>query len=93
MASSPWIRVAVGLVATGVHDLEVVDVAVGLVEVAVAVPVVAVPLVELGDGRLDLGAVLPAAVCWATHGVMPSCTSAQVLLQTLLAQGNPSLRP
>jgi hypothetical protein len=45
------LRVTVGLVAAGVHDLEVVDVAVGLVEVAVAVEVVAVPLVE----RLQVG--------------------------------------
>ncbi len=43
-----------GLVLTGVHDLEVVDVAVGLVEVAVAVVVVAVPLVVLGQVRLDV---------------------------------------
>ena len=41
-------RVAVGLVAARVHDLEVVDVAVGLVEVAVVVEVVAVPLVVGG---------------------------------------------
>ncbi|MGC0409925.1 hypothetical protein RKD31_003168 [Streptomyces sp. SAI-163] len=44
-----------GLVLAGVHDLEVVDVAVGLVEVAVAVEVVAVPLVVLGQLGLDLG--------------------------------------
>src|SRR5690606_41353148 len=44
-----------GLVLTGVHDLEVVDVAVRLVEVAVAVVVVAVPLVVLGQLLLDLG--------------------------------------
>ncbi len=43
--------VTVGLVAAGVDDLEVVEVAVGLVEVAVTVDVVAVPLVE----RLELG--------------------------------------
>ena len=47
--------IAVGLVAAGVHDLEVVDVAVGLVEVAVAVVVVAVVLVVRRDGLLDLG--------------------------------------
>ena len=47
-------RVAVGLVAAGVDDLEAVDVAVGLVEVAVAVEVVAVPDVELRHGPLDL---------------------------------------
>ncbi len=43
-----------GLVLTGVHDLEVIDVAVGLVEVAVVVEVVAVPLVVLGEIGLDL---------------------------------------
>ena len=48
------VRVAVGLVAAGVDDLEVVDVAVGLVEVAVAVEVVAVPLVEGRQLGLDL---------------------------------------
>ena len=48
------VRVTVGLVATCVHDLQVVDVAVGLVEVAVAVPVVAVPDVVLRERRLDL---------------------------------------
>ncbi len=47
--------VAVGLVAARVHDLEVVDVAVGLVEVAVAVEVVAVPLVEGRQLGVDLG--------------------------------------
>ena len=46
--------VTVGLVATGVDDLEVVDVAVGLVEVAVAVVVVAVPLVVRRQVGLDL---------------------------------------
>jgi hypothetical protein len=46
---------AAGLLAlTGVDDLDVVDVAVGLVEVAVAVVVVAVLLVELGQVLLDL---------------------------------------
>ena len=49
----PWI--AVGLVATGVHDLEVVDVVVAFVEVAVAVMVVAVPDVERCKLRSDLG--------------------------------------
>ena len=47
------LRVARGLVAASVHDLEVIDVPIGLVEVAVVVVVVAVPLVErlevLGD--------------------------------------------
>ena len=48
------LRVTVGLVAAGVDDLEVVDVTVGLVEVAVTVVVVAVPLVEGLQLRLDL---------------------------------------
>src|SRR3712207_8672679 len=38
----------------GVHDLEVIYVAVGFVEVAVAIVVVAVPLVELREVLLDL---------------------------------------
>ena len=58
---------AAGLLAlTGVDRLEVVDVAVGLVEVAVAVVVVAVDLVELREVGLDLGVVLPAAT-WASY--------------------------
>ncbi|KDN84967.1 hypothetical protein KCH_34940 [Kitasatospora cheerisanensis KCTC 2395] len=44
-----------GLVLTGVDDLEVVQVAVRLVEVAVAVEVVTVPLVVLRQVGLDLG--------------------------------------
>ena len=55
------LRAAAGLLAlAGVHGLEVVDVAVGLVEVAVAVEVVAVPHVELGEVGVDLRVVLPA---------------------------------
>ena len=58
------VRVAVGLVAAGVDDLEVVDVAVALVEVAVVVVVVAVPGVvgrELrGDLRVGGAGGLPA---------------------------------
>ena len=50
------VLVGAGLLAlAGVHGLEVVDVAVGLVEVAVAVEVVAVPLVELREVVVDLG--------------------------------------
>ena len=86
-------RVAVGLVAAGVDDLEVVDVAVGLVEVAVGVVVVAVPLVVGREGRLDLRVGLPAAFCCATHVSIASLISAHVLLQTLPAHGKPSLRP
>ena len=48
-------RVAVGLVAARVHDLEVVDVAVRLVEVAVLVEVVAVLVVERLQVAPDLG--------------------------------------
>ena len=43
------------LTLTGVHRLEVVDVAIGLVEVAVLVVVEAVPLVERRQVRLDVG--------------------------------------
>ena len=50
-----------GLLAlAGVDRLEVVDVAVGLVEVAVAVVVVAVPHVELGEVLASISAVLPS---------------------------------
>ena len=48
-------RVARGLVATGVHDLEVVDEAVGLLVVAVGVDVVAVLHVEALEVGGDLG--------------------------------------
>ena len=47
---------AAGLVAlTGVHELHVVDVAIGLVEVAIAIPVIAVPDVKLAQVGVDLG--------------------------------------
>ncbi len=58
-----------GLVLTGVHDLEVVDVAVGLVEVAVAVVVVAVPLVELGQLGTDLGGRVARGLALGDPGV------------------------
>src|SRR3546814_4544758 len=51
--------IAVGLVAAGVNDLEVVDVAVGLVEVAVAVVVVAIVHVVAGELGRDVGVVAP----------------------------------
>ena len=86
-------RVAVGLVAAGVHDLEVVDVAVGLVEVAVAVVVVAVPHVELGQLAAISSAVRPAAAGPHTHCSPRRWIRNQVFEQTLLAHGNPSLRP
>jgi len=54
------LRAAAGLLAlAGVNGLEVVDVAVGLVEVAVTVVVVPIDLIELGEVALDLG-VAPA---------------------------------
>ena len=60
---------AAGLLAlTGVDRLEVVDVAVGLVEVAVAVVVVAVDLVELREVGLDLGVVLPGGLLGGVPG-------------------------
>src|SRR4051794_27692202 len=49
------LRAAAGLLAfAGVHRLEVVDVPIGLVEVAVAVVVVAVPDVERRKQRVDV---------------------------------------
>ncbi len=53
------LRIARGLVAAGVDDLEVVDEAVRLVEVAVPVDVVAVLLVERLQVRDDLRHLLP----------------------------------
>ena len=53
IASSPSRRRRL-LAAPGVHRLEVVEVAVGLVEVAVAVEVVAVPDVELREVGVDV---------------------------------------
>ncbi len=53
-AFSPWAPPPADS-SSRVDDLEVVDVAVGLVEVAVGVEVVAVPLVVTGELRLDLG--------------------------------------
>ena len=59
---------AAGLLAlTGVHRLEVVDVAVGLVEVAVAVVVVPVPDVELGQVVLDLLRRLAGRSIWESY--------------------------
>ena len=64
---------AAGLLAlTGVDRLEVVDVAVGLVEVAVAVVVVAVDLVELLRGRRLISAsVLPCGLLVVVPGLAP----------------------
>ena len=64
------LRAAAGLLAlTGVDRLEVVDVAVRLVEVAVAVGVVAVPDVELREVGLDLGRGLPGRQLRVVPGV------------------------
>ena len=87
------VRVAVGLVAAGVDDLEVVDVAVGLVEVAVAVVVVAVPLVEGRQVGLDLRLGAAGGQLVGDPLVGASRTSAHVLLQTLASHGKPLLRP
>ena len=47
---------ATGVLAlTGVDGLEVIDVAIGLVEITVSVEVVAVPLVELAEVALNRG--------------------------------------
>ena len=63
---------AAGLLAhTGVDRLEVVDVAVGLVEVAVAVVVVPVPLVELGEVRVDLVVGLACSLLLGVPAVQP----------------------
>ena len=87
------VRVAVGLVAAGVDDLQVVDVAVGLVEVAVAVEVVAVLHVVGGQLGLDLLGGAPARFWSATHWFMPSLTSSHVLSQTMSSHGKPLERP
>ena len=55
------VRITSRLVAAGMDDLEVVDVAIGLIEVAVAIIVVAIPLVEGLQIIRDLRWVLPAA--------------------------------
>ena len=88
------VRVAVGLVAAGVDDLEVVDVAVGLVEVAVVVVVVAVPQVERlevgGDLRVGLAGRLLVGdprVERVLDQVLASCC------RPMLAHGKPLLRP
>ena len=87
------IPVPVGLVAAGVNDLEVVEVAVGLVEITVTVVVVTVPSVVALQGRLDLGIGPAGAFCWSTQAAMASRTRYQVLAHTLTAQGKPLLRP
>src|SRR5690606_10532782 len=58
-----------GLVLAGVHDLEGVDVAVGLVGVAVAAVVAAVTQVALGAVRLDLGVGLAGRLLLGDPGV------------------------
>ena len=85
------VRVAGRLVAAGVHDLEVVDDAVGLVEDAVAVDAVAVLLVEGLQVVLDLrssstGCPRPGAAWLSTHTASASRTSALLVLQTMLPQ-------
>jgi hypothetical protein len=67
--------IAVGLVAAGVDDLEVVDVPVGLVEVAIVVEVVAVPLVIRREVRLDLLVAAALGVLIRDPRVEPSATS------------------
>ena len=73
------LRAAAGLLAlTGVDRLEVVDVAVGLVEVAVAVVVVAVDLVELREVGLDLRRRSCPAAFWSSYqAVAVSSTKGQ----------------
>ena len=57
------------LALTGMDGLEVVDVAVGLVEFAVVVEVVAIPDVELGEVGVDLAAFDPSRDCVGVPGV------------------------
>ena len=80
------VRVARSLVATGMDDLEVVDEAVGLVEVAVAVEVVAIPDVELFRYATICASVLPAASWPWTQYDIASRIRNQVLLQTIPPQ-------
>ncbi len=54
---------------TGVHDLEVVDVAIRLIEVAIAIPVIAVPHVELAQVVVDFAAAHSACSCGVIPGV------------------------
>ena len=82
------LRIPVGLVAAGVHDLEVVEIAVGFVEVPVTVEVVAIPHVVGGQGGLDLGVGLterPSAR--STQTPTASSSRFQVFEQTLELQG------
>ena len=81
------LRVAGRLVAAGVDDLEVIDEAVRLVEVAVAVEVVAIPDVE----RLQVGLRSRPSSCrqssWPwTQNAIASRIRNQVLLQTMPPQ-------
>ena len=86
----PWI--AVGLVATGVHDLEVVDVVVAFVEVAVAVMVVAVPDVERCKLRSDLG-VGPACGLLVRYPLVHRVLDEEPGVRADAAPQKPLLRP
>jgi hypothetical protein len=86
-------RVTIGLVAAGVHDLEVVDEAVGLVEVTVEVEIVTVVDVERREVGLDLGQRLTAGDLVGNRLGGPSRTRNHVLLQTFEEHGKPLERP
>ena len=82
------LRAAARLLAlAGVDRLEVVDVAVRLVEVAVAVVVVAIPDVELRQVVVDLlPASCPAAIWPLYQAFSESRTNSHVRAQTMLPQ-------
>jgi len=64
----------------------VVDVPIGFVEVAVAIPVIAIPNIELLDIGGDLVGVIPAANCSAYQSSAESTRKSQTVSQTLLRQ-------
>ena len=82
------LRAAAGLLAVaGVDRLEVVDVAVGLVEVAVAVVVVPIPHVELREIGVDLRGRLAGRDLPVVPGVQPVHEQPlDVATQTMLPQ-------
>lgn len=81
------LEAASGLLAdSGMDRLHVVDVPIGFVEVAVAIPVIAIPNIELLDIGGDLVGVMPAANCSAYQASAESTRKSQTVSQTLLRQ-------
>jgi hypothetical protein len=78
---------ATGLLTFASMDgLEVVDIAIGLVEVAVAIIVVAIPDIEFRQVGIDLGGDIPWA-SWALYQALTeSPTNSQVRAQTIPPQ-------